>query len=172
MDLIRIATEFNTEVACLTYLEKARWPEGVRCIGVNKDGGEICDSAEITKIDTKEGVRKNGRKIPARHLYQCRTCGYQFTAKTETLFNDSHLPLVKWFLAVALITNAKKGMSAMQLQRDLKVSYQTAWYVSHRIREAMSDPQGIFDGTVELDEKFHGGKYNPRGQRGNRPSWA
>ena len=161
MDLIRIATEYSTEEACLTYLEKARWPEGVRCIGKNTEG-VVCGSDKITKFSTKEGKRKNGRTIPARHLYQCQTCGYQFTAKTETLFNDSHLPLVKWFIAVTLLTNAKKGMSAKQLERDLKVSYQTAWYVFHRIREAMKGESGMFGGTVEMDETFIGGRFDER----------
>ena len=164
MDLIRIATEYGTEEACLNYLETARWPDGVRCIGKNADGA-VCGSDKITKFSTKEGTRKTGRKIPARHLYQCQECGYQFTAKTETLFNDSHLPLAKWFIAVTLLTNAKKGMSALQLQRDLKVSYQTAWYVCHRIREAMTHESGLFGGTVEMDETFIGGRYNPRGHR-------
>jgi transposase-like protein len=167
MDLIRIATEYSTEEACLNYLEKARWPEGVRCIG-KTDKGAVCGSDKITKFSTKEGRRKpkpgekEGRAIPARHLYQCQECGYQFTAKTETLFNDSHLPLVKWFIAVTLMTNAKKGMSALQLQRDLKVSYQTAWYVNHRIREAMKSESGLFGGTVEMDETFVGGRFDAR----------
>jgi len=161
MDLIRIATEYATEEACLDYLEKARWPHGVRCIG-QKDDGTICGSDKITKFVTKEGVRKNGRKIPARHLYQCQECGHQFTAKTETLFNDSHLPLTKWFIAVTLMKNAKKGMSALQLKRDLNVSYQTAWYAFHRIREAMSSEGGLLNGTVELDETFIGGRFDPR----------
>jgi transposase-like protein len=151
MDLIRIATEYSTEEACLKYLEKARWPEGVRCIGKNTEGA-VCGSDKITKFSTKEGKRKNGRTIPARHLYQCQTCGYQFTAKTETLFNDSHLPLVKWFIAVTLLTNAKKGMSAKQLERDLKVSYQTAWYVFHRIREAMKGEGGMPNGDRALGD--------------------
>jgi transposase-like protein len=151
MDLIRIATEYGTEEACLNYLEKARWSEGVRCIHRNKDTKELdCQSDKITKFSTKEGKRKNGRTIPARHLYQCQECGYQFTAKTETLFNDSHLPLTKWFIAVTLLTNAKKGMSAKQLERDLKVGYQTAWYVFYRIREAMKGEAGVFGGTVEM----------------------
>ncbi len=167
MDLIRIATEYNSEQACLNYLEKARWPEGVRCIG-KTDKGVVCGSDKITKFSTKEGKRKpkpgekEGRTIPVRHLYQCQECGYQFTAKTETLFNDSHLPLVKWFIAVTLMTNAKKGMSALQLQRDLKVSYQTAWYVNHRIREAMKSEEGLFGGTVEMDETYIGGRFDPR----------
>ncbi len=141
MDLIRIATEYRTEEACLNYLEKARWPGGVRCIG-KKDDGTVCGSGKITKFSTKEGTRKNGRKIPARHLYQCQECGYQFTVKTETLFNNSHLPLMKWFIAVALL--AKNRISAAQLERDLDVSYPTAWYVCHRIREAMKSEAGLF----------------------------
>lgn len=162
MDLIRIATEYNSEVACLKYLEAARWPEGVRCIAVNEEDGVVCDSDQVTTFSTKEGKRKNGRPIPARHLYQCRECGHQFTAKSGTLFNDSHLPLVKWFIAVTLLTNAKKGMSAAQLQRDLKVSYQTAWYVFHRVREALKSEGGLFGGQVEMDETYIGGKFDAR----------
>jgi transposase-like protein len=167
MDLIRIFTEFATEEVCLKYLAKARWPEGVRCIRKNEDG-TLCGSDKITEFSTKEGQRKakpgqkEGRKIPARHLYQCQECGYQFTAKTETLFNDSHLPLTKWFLAITLINNAKKGLSAKQLERDLDVSYQTAWYVAHRVREAMESEGGVFGGAVEMDETYVGGRYDPR----------
>jgi transposase-like protein len=161
VDLITIATDYNTEEKCLAYLEAARWPEGLRCIGNNAEG-IVCGSDKITKFSTKEGTRKNGRKIPARHLYQCQECGHQFTAKTETLFNDSHLPLTKWFIAVTLITNAKKGLSALQLQRDLKVSYQTAWYAFHRIRDAMKGEEGVFGGTVEMDETFIGGRFDAR----------
>jgi transposase-like protein len=161
MDLITIATTYGTEEACLNYLEKARWPEGVRCIGKDEDG-KVCGSDKVTKFSTKEGQRKSGRKIPARHLYQCQECGYQFTAKTETLFNDSHLPLTKWFIAVTLLTNAKKGMSAKQLQRDLNISYGAAWYACHRIREAMKGQGGLFSGTVEMDETYIGGRFDPR----------
>ena len=136
MDLIEIASHYNSEEKCLAYLEQARWPEGVRCVGSHD--GVACGSDKISKIVTKGGTRKNGRAIPVRRLYQCLECGLQFTAKSGTLFNDSHLPLTKWFLAVALITNAKKGMSAKQLGRDLKIKYQTAWHLSHRIREALT----------------------------------
>ena len=100
-----------------------------------------------------------------RRLYQCLECGLQFTAKSGTLFNDSHLPLTKWFLAVALITNAKKGMSAKQLGRDLKIKYQTAWHLSHRIREALQGGSSLFTGTVEMDEVFIGGRYDERRAR-------
>ncbi|HUA87321.1 MAG TPA: IS1595 family transposase [Bryobacteraceae bacterium] len=161
MGLITIATEYDTEAKCLAYLEAARWPEGVRCIG-KRDHGGVCGSDQITKFSTAEGVRKNGRKIPPRHLYQCRECGCQFTAKTGTLFNDSHLPLTKWFIAVTLMTNGKKGMSPLQLKRDLKVGYQTAWYVFHRIREAMNCERVVFEGTVEGGETFTGGRFDAR----------
>jgi transposase-like protein len=163
MDLIEIASHYNTEAKCLAYLESARWPEGVRCVRSKDD--VACGSAKISKIVTKESKRKNGRIIPARHLYQCLECGLQFTAKSGTLFNDSHLPLTKWFLAVALITNAKKGLSARQLGRDLKIKYQTAWHLYHRIREALMGGSSLFTGTVEMDEVYVGGRYDERRQR-------
>ena len=164
MDLISIATEFGTKEACFEFLEKKRWPEGVRCLFVDADGA-VCGSDKITKIVTKEGKRKNGRTIPARHLFQCQTCGHQFTPTTGTLFNDTHLPIQKWFFAVALMTNAKKGLSAKQMQRDLKVSYQTAWYLCHRIREALQGGSSLFTGTVEMDEAYIGGRYDERRAR-------
>jgi hypothetical protein len=136
MALIAIADDFSTPEACLDFLEKMRWPSGVRCV-------RECGSDRISRIVTREGKRKNGRAIPARHLYQCLACGHQFTATTGTLLNDTHLPIQKWFFAVALMTNAKKGVSAKQMQRDLKVSYATAWYLCHRIREAMKGEVGF-----------------------------
>jgi hypothetical protein len=167
MDLIAIATEFATPEACFDFLDKKRWPEGVRCLK--------CDGDKVSKFVTKEGTRKRMSKrkgevtvtVPARHLYQCLNseCGHQFTATTGTLFNDTHLPIQKWFFAVALMTNAKKGMSAKQMQRDLKVSYQTAWYLCHRIRESMQGGASIFTGTVEADETFVGGRYDERRAR-------
>jgi hypothetical protein len=91
--------------------------------------------------------------------------GLQFTAKSGTLFNDSHLPRTKWFLAVALVTNAKKGMSAKQLHRDLTITYQTAWPLYHRIHEALTGGSSLLIGTVEMDEVYVGGRYNERSAR-------
>ena len=111
-DPVRIAVEFATEEDCLAYLEKIRWPDGVRCLK--------CVSREISRIAAKEGVRSRKRvnqtgeavqqRVPARQLYQCLKCRHQFTVKTGTLFNDSHLPLQKWFYALALIGNAETGV--------------------------------------------------------------
>lgn len=169
--LIAVQRELGTEEQCLAFLEALRWPEGVRCLK--------CNGEHISKFSTKESTRnrrnpKTGetevKTVPARHLYQCLKpeCGHQFTATAGTIFNDSHLPLEKWMLATAIMCNAKKGVSAKQLQRDLEVSYKTAWYLSHRIREAMmlgnwNDEK--MTGTVELDETYVGGKYDKRRKR-------
>src|ERR1700722_8072317 len=152
--LIDIQKEFATTEQCLNYLEAMRWPNGVQCLA--------CESKDVRKFSTKEGQRKKVKngvetfvKVPARHLYECKECGKQFTATVGTIFNDSHLPIEKWMLAVALTINAKKGLSAKQLERDLDINYRTAWYLAHRLREAMIVPdeeQKHFNGTVEIDE--------------------
>jgi hypothetical protein len=165
--LIEIQRSFGTEEQCLAYLEAARWPEGVRCMK--------CDSDKITKFITnetsRERVNRKGEtvtvKVPARHLYQCE-CGHQFSATTGILFNDTHLPLTKWFLAIGLMCNARKGVSAKQLERDLDVNYRTAWYLAHRIRKAMEEGNlwgEKMTGTVEADETYVGGKYDRRLKR-------
>jgi transposase-like protein len=166
--LIDVNKQFATTEQCLNYLEAMRWPKGVQCLA--------CESKEVRKFSTQEGNRKrtqkNGEvvivKVPARHLYECRECGKQFTATVGTIFNDSHLPIEKWMLAVALTINAKKGLSAKQLERDLNINYRTAWYLAHRLREAMiipDDEQKHFNGTVEVDETFIGGKFDKRRKR-------
>src|SRR2546421_1844931 len=87
-------------------------------------------------------------------IYQCLACGKQFSATSGTIFNDTHLPLTKWFLAIAMICEAKKGMSANQLKRHLGVNYRTAWHLCHRIREAMQDGGDLLTGIVETDETY------------------
>jgi transposase-like protein len=155
MKLIEVTKAFATEEQCLAYLEAKRWPTGVRCT--------TCGSKEISRI-TRKVTRKTDNK--RAQLYQCleKSCKQQFSATTGTIFNGSHLSLDKWYMAIALIVDAKKGMSALQLQRHLKVNYRTAWYLAHRIREAMEDPDGLkLTGTVEIDETYIGGK-----QRGHK----
>ena len=148
MNLIQVAKELGTDEQCLDYLEKQRWPEGVRCL--------ICGSDKVSRI-TRQTASKNKRT----RVYECLepSCHQQFSPTAGTIFHDSHLPLTKWFMALALITNAKKGISAKQVQRDLKVGYQTAWYLCHRIRKAMEEKDGgLLSGTVEIDETYVGGK--------------
>jgi len=134
---------FPTDARCRELLTRLRWPEGVMC--------PRCK-------DTRVSVLKDyGR-------FECVACEYQFTATAGTIFHDSHLPLTKWFLAVLLLVEAKKGMSAKQLQRTLGMGYKTAWYLCHRIRKAMAGAhKPMLDGTVEMDETYIGGKNRGRG---------
>jgi len=174
--LIEVAQEFATEVQCLAFLEKVRWPEGVECIE--------CGCKRISRFTAIGAVRKNrAREIvrsptgepvrsPDRHLLQCLNpaCKHQFSAITGTVFQDTHLDLGKWFQAIAIMCDGKKGTSAMQIQRSLQIgSYKTAWYLNHRIREAMVDPDPKpLTGVIEADETYVGGKFD---KRRNRDRW-
>jgi transposase-like protein len=91
-------------------------------------------------------------------------CHYNFSVTAGTIFNDSHLPLMKWFLATYLLCESRKGMSANQIKRTLGISYKTAWYLCHRVRAAMKEvnPEPL-DGIVEMDETFVGGKKHGHG---------
>ena len=141
MDLMKLIVKFDTDEKCRIALEKLRWPEGVRCIR--------CGSEKISR---------NYK----RNTMECTPCGYHFSVTAGTIFHDSHLPLRKWFIAIYLISESKKGVSALQLKRVLGVAYKTAWYLCHRIREAVKDADstllGLESGFVECDEAFIGGK--------------
>ena len=115
MRLIEVSTAFATDEQCLAYLETMRWPNGVRC--------PTCGEKDAYKI-----TRKSKTKNVRAQLYQCKEkiCQNQFSVTSGTIFHDSHLPLSKWFTAIALMIDAKKGMSAMQLQRHLGCNYRTA----------------------------------------------
>jgi len=137
-DLVSLIEEFGSEDKCHEYLEDLRWPDGVEC--------PRCESKKISRI-------------VKRRQFDCDSCRYQFSVRVGTLFHDSKLPLWKWFLAVYLMIESKKGISANQLKRTLGVSYKTAWYLCHRIRAAMVDESGdMLHGIVEADETFVGGK--------------
>ena len=148
MNLPKLMVDFDTDAECRETLEGLRWPKGVRCVK--------CDSDRITRIKT-------------RKQYACSDCKHRFSVTTGTLFNDTHLALPKWFMAVLLMVEAKKGMSARQLQRTLGVAKKTAWYLCHRIREAMAEiNQEQLTGKVEVDETYIGGQRRGKGRgRGN-----
>jgi transposase-like protein len=155
MNIRDIAIKFSTEEQCLEYVEQMRWPDGVvRC--------SICGGTSVKKV-RREAQSKNKR--PWFYLCLEKTCHQQFSPTAGTLFADSHLPLIVWFHAIGLILNAKKGISAKQLQRDLGIGgYKTAWYLTHRIREAMQDsnPEPL-GGIVEIDETYIGGRVKGKG---------
>jgi len=166
-DIIETARLFATEEACHAYLEASRWPDGVRCLK--------CDHDKISKFTQKGRMKTYAdgttKPTPDRFLYQCLKCRYQFAATTGTIFSDTHLPLSKWMLATAIMCNAKKSVPAKQMERDMGVSYKTAWYLNHRIREAMglceeADTEPL-TGVVEIDETYMGSKtYDKRRKRG------
>jgi transposase-like protein len=138
MNLMTLMEECDTQDECRTILEELRWPDGVKC--------PSCKSEKISRI----------RK---RFQYDCDSCRYQFSVTSGTIFHDTHLPLPKWFAAVYLMCESKKGMSALQIKRTLHTGYNTAWYLCHRIRKAMQEvaPKPL-GGTVEIDETYVGGK--------------
>jgi len=166
-NVIDIGKALDTDEKCLAFLEQMRWPDGIRCV--------TCGCDRISKIE-----RKTASKNVRSNLYQCleKTCKQQFTSTSGTIFDASHLPLTKWFTAVAMVINAKKGMSAMELGRNLgiipldsriKKGRKTAWYLAHRIREAMAESEADrtvpLSGTVEADETYVGGRYDKRRKR-------
>ncbi len=138
IDLLTLMDKFHSEDRCREYLEKLRWPKGLVC--------PRCESKKISRIHD-------------RAQFDCDSCRYQFSVKAGTIFHDSHLPLRKWFAAVYLMCEARKGVSANQLKRTLKVAYKTAWYLCHRIRAALKNADTTpLDNTVEVDETYIGGK--------------
>src|ERR1017187_5032717 len=154
MNLIDVVEQFKTDDDCLDYLEALRWPDGKSC--------PFCGHEKLSRID-----RKSKSKNVRTRLYQCVACNQQFSPTVGTIFHDSHLPLVKWFMALALLIDAKKGMSAKQLQNHLGIAYRTAWYMAHRIRKAMDKDETEFpklSGVVEVDETYVGGKSGFRGR--------
>lgn len=138
MNLMRLMTDYDTDGECRAALESLRWPEGVRC--------PRCESDKVYRAEP-------------RKQFDCALCGYQFSVTAGTIFHDSHLGLPRWFAAVYLICESKKGISANQMKRVLGVSYKTAWYLCHRIRAAMKDatPEQL-RGIIEIDETLVGGK--------------
>jgi transposase-like protein len=161
MNLSDVVRDFPTEEACEEFLAGQRWPDGVHCVK--------CGSAKISRATRLGKVnKKTGHQSPAQRFYECGACRKQFTVRNGTLFGDTHLPLRKWFMAIAIICQAKKGISAHQVGRTIGVTTKTAWYLCHRIREAMKEEgaEPLEGPIVEMDETYVGGKY--RGRDGQR----
>lgn len=147
INLATLAKHFSDEDAARELLERMRWPNGPIC--------PRCKSTvayRLTpRVESKRPVRKG--------VLKCKGCRKQFTVTVGTIFEDSHIPLSKWLLAIHLLCSSKKGMSAHQLMRmlDLK-SYKSAWFMAHRIRYAMAQESIELEGVVEVDETYVGGK--------------
>ena len=142
--LFELLDYFKDEQTCLGFLAEQRWPGGIEC-----------PHCHHNKIYTLKGNTKR---------YKCAACRKQFTAKANTIFEDSKLPLRKWFAAIYLLLAHRKGISSYQLARDLKVTQKTAYFIGQKIRVALNN--GSFNVTkesvIEVDETFVGGKTKNR----------
>jgi len=118
------------------YLESRLWPNGVRC--------PVCGLGE--RITTRKGG-----------FYRCNQCKEDFTVRTGTIFERSHVPLHKWVYAMYLVVTARKGISSMQLAKETGVTQKTAWFILGRLREACGKNFGKLRGIVEIDETYIGG---------------
>lgn len=139
VSLIELFELFPENSSAEKWFVEARWPDGICCA--------YCKS---------ENVKTN-----ARHKtmpYRCNTCKKRFSVKTNSLMHASNIPYQKWAIAAYLVTTSLKGVSSMKLHRDLNVTQKSAWYMLHRIREFYSETNTPFDGEVEVDESFFGGK--------------
>jgi transposase-like protein len=145
-NLINLIEQYSDKEKCRKYLEALKWPKGVKC--------PRCGSDRVSRINKRD-------------QFDCDKCRYQFSVTANSIFHDSHLPLWKWFLAVYLMTESKKGISANQLKRSLEISYKTAWYLCHRIRKAIEEVKNkpLLNGNVEVDETYIGGRYDRRRKR-------
>jgi transposase-like protein len=153
------APQFTDETAAREWLEAKRWPNGPVCPHC---GAPAERTRKLEGVMDKDGRARQG-------LYQCNGCHGQFTVTVGTLYERSHIPLHKWLLATHLLTSSKKGMSAHQLHRMLGITYKSAWFMAHRIREGMRQgqlaPFGGNGGAVEADETYIGREPGKRVKR-------
>jgi transposase-like protein len=141
---------FHDEDAASEWFELSRWPNGVSCVH--------CGGVRPAKLMGKKQSHRVG-------LFHCPDCRGQFTVRTGHVMESSKVPLTKWAIAFHLMTSSKKGLSAHQLHRMIRVAYNTAWFMEHRIREAMAntDPAliGGLDKVIEADETYYGKRETP-----------
>ena len=136
------------EDAAREYIEKLRWPDG-----------PVCPHCGVIGTVYRLPIRQ-GKKGPKREIIKCGSCRKQFSLLLGTIFEDSHIPLHKWLRAFHLFASSKKGFSAHQLHRTLKITYKSAWFMAHRVRYCMKQEplKEMLTGIVEADEAYFGGK--------------
>lgn len=141
MNIPQLYKQFPTQKDCIEHLEQVRW-----------NGMPICPYCNS----------KNQTPLPKENRYHCNTCNTSFSVTVGTIFHKTRIDLQKWFLAVSLVLNAKKGYSARQLGRDIDVTKDTAWRVFMQIRKALVEQKELMTGIVEADETYIGGKNKNR----------
>ena len=139
MNIVKIYELFPTEADCIAHLEAVRWKRKPVC--------PYCGAF-------------NSTPLPKEQRHHCNACKTTFSVTVGTIFHHTHLPLQKWLLAVSLVLNAKKGLSARQIARDLEVNKNTGWRIGMQIRKAMAEREQreLLSGVVEMDETYVGGK--------------
>ena len=137
MNIISIYNKFKSQEDCIKHLELTRWNGIATC--------PYCNS-------------KKSHKNKGENRHYCHTCKTSYCVTVGTIFHNTKLPLQKWFLAISLIINAKKGIASRQLARDLEVTKDTAWRMQMQIRKAMVEMPSLMTGIVEMDETYIGGK--------------
>jgi transposase-like protein len=148
LNLDSLAKLFVDEDAAREWLESKRWSKGRFC-------------AHCGCLETYKLTAKPGSKSPVRPgVYKCKACRKQFTVRIGTIFEESKIPISKWLAAIHLMTSSKKGASSHQIARELDITVKSAWFLTHRIREAMKQEPlaGMMKGVVEMDETYVGGK--------------
>jgi len=143
MDIVKVYKLFPTQDSCIDYLEQVRWDDKPQC--------PYCQS-------------HNSTPMPNERRHHCNTCNTSYSVTVGTIFHKTKLDLQKWFLAISLVLNAKKGISARQLARDLDVNKNTAWYMDMRIRNAMIEHRVLLSGFIKMDETYVGSKPRKGGE--------
>jgi transposase-like protein len=162
-----LAPQFQSEEAAREHLEKQRWADGVVCphCGVIGNAGKL----EKNIAGNRDGKLVDFSTHARKGTWKCYDCREQFTVTVGTIFEKSKIPLHKWLVAIHLMCSSKKGVSALQLQRNLDLgSYRTAWFLAHRVRWAMtqSPMTELLKGVVEVDETYVGGREKRPGKPG------
>lgn len=138
MNLIEVSKNYNTQAKCLKLLEQLRWGKTVKCT--------FCESKNVKSIKSEQG------------RYTCKNCKKSFSVIVGTIFEETRLSLPKWFQIITLMLNAKSGISAKEIQRNLGITYKTAYYACMRIRIGMLIDDTKLNGIIEMDESYFGGK--------------
>ena len=141
LSLTELFEMFPNESAAREWLEDVRWPKGER----------YCPHCVV---EGRSASVPNEKPMP----YRCADCKKYFSVRTGTIMERSHIPLNKWVIALYLMGTNLKGVSSMKLHRDLKITQKSAWYMAHRIRDSWAEGHDLFQGSVEVDESYFGGK--------------
>ena len=129
---------FPNEASAIEYIEGLRWADGIIC--------PHCDS------------QRSGRMKDSQY-HQCKDCRKKFTVRTGTIFERSHIPLDKWLYAMYILETARKGVSSLQLSKELGITQKATWFMLHRLREACGNMEAVpIEGVAEVDETYIGGK--------------